>query len=468
MVGENGIPQGNQDLCSTPSSFPQRSHQTNRAFRKATNAQSKGTSVSHVVFVDSRPNGFPALTAAKLQGHRVTFVASAANQRNYEGPAFEDVSSKIDRLVGVTDARDPARLRTALEDISRDLPVDALIATQDDVVSVLGPVASDLGIRYTAPDGIRNARNKDLAYALLAEAGLATPEQIVVEDPARVPEAVERIGFPCVVKPASGFASIAASIVHGPADLAAARDKIARAAELFDEGLHSAVGTRLVVERYLEGPLMSVEVAAAEGVCTPLAVLERQRHHDDLVMELGSLAPARLSPAQDAAVRSYACDAAKALGLDLGVFHLEVIHTADGPMLIDPNPRMVGGPNPLVIRHCWGVDIFDVLVSSHLGKATDPVASTPLRYGGAHVLAPAADSRHRPGADLSFLDREPGVLDWQLRTTPGQPVQRATSNVHYVGHVLSLGDSHDEVVKTSVAAVDRLTDQTGIPFITWR
>lgn len=423
--------------------------------------------MSHVVFVDSRPTGFAAVQTAKRLGHRVTFVASDAYAAGYAGTEFEKLSREVDRVVPLPGAGDPAALRDVLREVARSREIDGVVALHDEVVQGLAPVAADLGLRYTSPAGVANARDKTRARDLLAAAGLTSVGYAVVQDPGEIPAACEKIGYPAVVKLAAGSASVATTIVHSPDDLARVEQKIAGAAGYLTPSQRAAFGSSYIVEPYLTGPLMSVEVAATGGEVVPLAVLERQRHARDQTIELGSVAPARLTADEDTRLREYAVAVLRTLGLDLGVFHIEVIHTATGPCLIDPNPRLVGGPNPLLIAACWEIDIYEYLVAAHLGERLAPVAAAPLRHGGAHVLAPAADAVCATGLDLGFLAADERIRDVKFRVVPGRRVPRAESNLQYVGHILATGESRAEVVATCVGAVEELSRRSGVPIVTW-
>ncbi|MFI1188900.1 ATP-grasp domain-containing protein [Streptomyces californicus] len=408
------------------------------------------------------------MATAKKMGHEITFVTSETFASAYaSNQAFDELAAQLDRMVKMENSCDAQELRKVLDEIHGQWPVDALIGLHDEVVQTLAPVAQDMGIRFTDPSGVANARDKPRARELMAAAGLRGLEHEVVDDVRELPDAVRRIGFPAVVKPAAGSASIAAAIVRGPADIDLALRRIEEADAWMSSAHKAAFQGRFVVERYLDGPLMSIEIAALDGVRTPLAVLERRRYGADEIMELGSIAPARLSPGQDRTVRAYAQGVLAALGLDFGIFHIEVIVMDEGPCLIDPNPRLIGGPAPLLIKECWGIDLHEELINVFLGKPVAQPPSRPHRQGAVHILAPAADADVREGADPSFLDAEPQVVHWAFRAEPGQRIRQATSNFHYIGHVLAVADTCLEAAETCIGSVTKLAEVTGVPMITW-
>lgn len=84
-------------------------------------------------------------------------------------------------------------------------------------------------ITYTGSGYIGSllAMNKDIAKKLMRENGILTPDWINFNsfgDEAKINEAIEKIGLPCIVKPCSCGSSVGVSIVENIADLKKALD----------------------------------------------------------------------------------------------------------------------------------------------------------------------------------------------------------------------------------------------------
>ena len=103
------------------------------------------------------------------------------------------------------------------------------------------------GVRYTGSGylGSAAAMNKAVSKALFRDAGIATPEGIVVS---RGAGSWGDVGFPCVVKPCSGGSSVGTSIVTSPEQYRAALEQAFRYEE------------NVVVERYIRGRELTVGV----------------------------------------------------------------------------------------------------------------------------------------------------------------------------------------------------------------
>lgn len=73
-----------------------------------------------------------------------------------------------------------------------------------------------MGIRYTGTGYIGSllAMDKDITKRLLRQAGIFTAEWLICDDAISVPNKLDHIGLPCVVKPISAGSSVGVAIVH--------------------------------------------------------------------------------------------------------------------------------------------------------------------------------------------------------------------------------------------------------------
>ncbi len=165
-----------------------------------------------------------------------------------------------------------------------------------------------LGVPYTGSGHLASALAMDKARtkALVAAAGLRTPESRVVEYGREdIPRLSEAFRLPCVVKPVDSGSSVGVSI---PAD----RAEMARALE---ENL--ALG-RVLVEDYVCG--REIDVAVLEDrALPPIEIIPREGFYDyRSKYQAGAteeVCPAPVSPDADRRLRAAALTAHRCLGL---------------------------------------------------------------------------------------------------------------------------------------------------------
>lgn len=165
-----------------------------------------------------------------------------------------------------------------------------------------------LGIPYTGSGVLASAlaMNKAFAKRLFRQHNLATPTGYVIaaKDVERVEELHLDLGFPCVVKPASGGSSFGLTLVHTIDQL---RPAVAKACRFGGEAL---------VERFVKGREVTVGVLGGEvlGACE---ISHGASTFDYATKYEGGARyhlPPRLSPTRVANIEAMALAAYRALG----------------------------------------------------------------------------------------------------------------------------------------------------------
>merc|ERR1712226_44218 len=75
-------------------------------------------------------------------------------------------------------------------------------------VSMVARLAERLGLPGMSPAAVDSARDKHVTRDMLKTAGLPTPRNFLIKCAADVENAAKLVGFPAVLKPVSGAASL--------------------------------------------------------------------------------------------------------------------------------------------------------------------------------------------------------------------------------------------------------------------
>jgi biotin carboxylase len=407
----------------------------------------------HIAFVDSTITALPVLRCAKELGHRVTFVQPVhpLYPPTEESRQYLDLA---DHLVGPTDIADPDAVYEVLREVHAQTPLD-LVNSQSEPATVATTLAGRrLGLRGTPPEAVATARRKDRCRAALRDAGLATADFARVDSvDAAVAEAA-RIGYPVICKPPSAAMSLLSFVANDADEVRNACTQILAGASTQAAVWRPYLSEGVLVEELLQGPMVSVEIGIRDGAVYPFCVTGRFRWHEREVAELGSYLPADLSPDQTTACIDYATAVCHAIGANLGVFHLEMIVTTRGPVLVEFNPRTMGGGLPTAYHHATGHEIHRAVVQLITGSSTVDVP--PLRDGCTAVCAVSTRSPGTlsPTASLARLHEDPAVHEVlgleHYNAHPGTPVPADT----VVARFILLGASLAEV-RTRMTALLR-------------
>ncbi|MEY9863608.1 biotin carboxylase [Catenulispora sp. GAS73] len=415
----------------------------------------------HIAFVDSNPAALEAVRLAKEAGHRVTFLQSPdplypRTERNLR------ILGMADRLIDDVATTDADAVAKALADCHADHAIDVVTSQHEMSTEAVALASRRLGLRSTCPEAVLTARRKDRCRAALEHAGLATAQWALAEDEEQVLAAAERIGYPVILKPPSGGDSLLSHVARDPSEATAACHSILTGTDAVPAGWREQFRRGVLVEEYLVGPLVSVELGVRDGEFFPFCVSGRFRWAGDEVVELGSYIPANLPEEQRAACETYAIAVCRAIGLDLGVFHLEIILTERGPVLVEVNPRVMGGALPTIYRHATATDIF-----THLLDILDPAAKVGLPgptngcVGGRKVMALEAGTL-RADATLESVRLHPAVLQVvdfaDYRTGPG----RAVAAGQVVARFILREQDHPSVVRAAEQILRTLEQNLGV------
>ena len=266
-----------------------------------------------------------ALIAGGTSGEREISLASAEGARG----ALEEAGFSVTFL-------DPANK----DDVKRlfDDAFDVAFLTLHGKMGEDGTIQGLLemiGLPYTCSGvmGSAIAMDKARSKVLYADAGIPTAPSVSLKatDSINIPEIVEIVGIPCVVKPATEGSALGVEIVEDDADLPAA---INRVFEIDDQ---------LVIEQFIEGTEITVAILGNDEMeALPVIKIVPQGEFYDFESKYapgGSqhICPAPLPDDVTATAQDYAKRAHRALGCR-GVSRSDFIIDADGtPWILETN-----------------------------------------------------------------------------------------------------------------------------------
>ncbi|WP_411141974.1 acetyl-CoA carboxylase biotin carboxylase subunit family protein [Streptomyces sp. x-80] len=419
----------------------------------------------HLAFVDSNPPALQAIRLAKEAGHRVTYLQSAHTQYPLTDANLALVSS-VDRLVDGLVTTDDDAVTEALAECHAAHPIDFVTTQHEMSAEAVAAACRALGLRGTSPEAVLLARRKDRCRAALQAAGLASARFATATDEAQTLAAAERIGYPVVLKPPSGAAGLLARIVHDAAEARAAWRAWQHSLDAIPEDWRGQFRRGVLVEEFLVGELVSAEIGARDGQFFPLCISGRFRWAGDGVTALGSFIPADLAAHQAAACWEYARRVCRAIGADIGVFHLEIMVTRRGPVLVEFNPRVMGGGLPAAYRHATGQEVYAALLAVLDGSDEVPAPLPRAGCTAVRVVIPREAGRLGPGATLAPLAEHPSVKEvigfGEYRTGPGSEVARGQALARFIVQETD----RTALERTSEQLLSRLEPLLGVPLMT--
>ena len=340
----------------------------------------------------------------------------------------------------VCPVNDAQTVKQTLDEAGLQSTISAVVAGNQFVTVTAAKLAAMLGLRGVPPLAAERGVHKDLARHAYQQAGAPSLDYALVATLDDAQAAAARIGYPLVIKPTSAASSKGVTLLRDETALEPAYRQLQQT----DFGMFGlARRTEYLLEAFADGREFSVELALVEGTIRFAGVTEKWVTSPPSFVEIGHIFPARLPSQQREALLDAARAATQALGLDTGVFHIELRWTSTGPRIIETNPRPGGDHiTTHLVPLATGIDLFKLHLRALLGDSeTTPRARTAAAAVG-FVVAP------REGV-LEALDgwddvtRRDYIVHCELEKKPGDRIRPPESSGDRIAFVIVTGDTAD-------------------------
>ena len=217
-----------------------------------------------------------------------------------------------------------------------------------------------LGLTGISYDTAVKATDKGEMIKAFEAAGVEHPWYYIIEDAAKpLPEGIT---YPCITKPTDNAGSRGVMLVNSREELEAA---LAYSSE------NGRSGT-VIVEEYMVGPEVSVEVIVWQGVPHVLQITDKLTTGAPHFVEMGHSQPSRLPMVDQEKIKDLACRAVRAVGIDNGPAHVEIMLTKEGPKMVELGARMGGDCiTTHLVPLSTGIDMIKATMDICLGQAPD-------------------------------------------------------------------------------------------------
>ncbi|MFH8515258.1 ATP-grasp domain-containing protein [Streptomyces gelaticus] len=296
----------------------------------------------------------------------------------------------------------------------------------------LGLVAPGTGVAALLRDKARTHEVLDKDPSLRAPwARLNSPEDAL--------GLAETAGWPLILKPVDGSASLGVLKVDGPDGLDAAWQRV-KSTLRNDHHYHEVLPvTGYLVEPFAPGEEFSVETFSAGGSHEVRAVVRKLVGGS--FVETGHLVPAGLDTERHRAVVDRVVAFLDHVGLREGPAHTEVIVGEAGIHLVESHARTGGDEIPALLALVTGRDVEADMLAHACGVPLPP-AVPPLGAAAVkrYLLADRA-GRVTAVEGVAEAVALPGVHSVRIWTNPGDTVRPATASWERLGEIVAVGST---------------------------
>ncbi len=237
-----------------------------------------------------------------------------------------------------------------------------------------------------------------------------------------------KIQYPCISKPTDNSGSRGVVLVNTEDEL---KDAVRYSSE------HGRKGA-VIIEEFMQGNEVSVELMVLNGIPHVLAITDKLTTGGPHFVEMGHSQPSCLGENDVDRIIDLASRAVKAVGIDNGPAHAEIMLTASGPKMIELGARMGGDCiTTHLVPLSTGIDMVKATIQLALGQTPDLKVrhskGAAIRYLGVC----GGVIKEVDGIEQAELIK--GVKEITILKKVGETVCSITNSTERVGFVVAQG-----------------------------
>lgn len=415
--------------------------------------------MKHLVFIDANNAAIQCMDEAIKQDYKVTFLRQT-NVSFYQNNAYtQSVMARLHRIIDMQDGTDADEITSLMDNILRDEAIDGVIAPNEPSLEAVAEACKRCAIPFTDPRGVKNARDKNKARAILREHHVPTIRSWVAHTIDEAKDIFTQYSPPFIFKPVSGFDSLYAVKVTSVEQALDASLEILHAAQSCSQPYQEIFSRGILIEEFLTGKLLSAEVGIYNGNFYGFMISGRSQSRFNECIELGSLMPAAITIQQQEECFQYAKSVCQALNLDYGIFHIEIMYTENGPILVEANPRLMGGVMPEIYRQATGVSIYPALFTIYACADTTIAIPSANKAVTVRKIMPLADGVTAQDFNLSDITTNPNIVNFYTHKLT--PTRKVAKN-EVLGRIMVAHQQLDEANRIADSILSEIENRIGI------
>lgn len=307
-------------------------------------------------------------------------------------------------------------------------------------------VAERLGLSGISYDTAVKATDKFEMIKAFKAYDVASPWYFTVDNIEELKGLESQLNYPCIMKPTDNAGS------HGVV-LAKCFDDLLNEYEYSRE---SARQGRVIIEEYLKGEEVSVEVMVVDGNVNILQITDKLTTGAPHFVEMGHSQPSQHPAATQQAIRELTVKACQSVGINHGPAHVEMMVTSRGPVMIELGARM-GGDNitTALVPLSTGIDMVKATIEVAMGNKPDIEPKFHLGSAIRYIDAPEGVIAGIDGVDSA--KQMPSVKDVIMTKAVGEPSTPIHCSNDRIGSVIAQAATAEEAVKACEEAMKAIT-----------
>ena len=364
----------------------------------------------------------PAIKRAKELGYYVGVIDYDPNAIGipYADEYFNVSTIDIEGVTKAAQEFSPDGIMT----LATDMPMRSIAAA-----------CEKLGLKGISFDTAIKSTDKGEMIRAFESNGVEHPWYFILSEPKELENVIDQITFPCISKPTDNSGSRGVMLIHNEGEL---RSAIAYSSE-------NGRGGSVIVEEYLKGPEVSVEIITLDGEPHVLNVTDKLTTGAPHFVEMGHNQPSMLPISDLEKIRDLACRAVKAVGIKNGPAHVEIMLTENGPRMVELGARMGGDCiTTHLVPLSTGINMIDATMRISCGETPDIEQKFSKGSAIRYFNPKAGTIKEILGVDEAL--KIEGVKEISFVKKIGDTVGSIGSSTDRAGFVIAQADTPQEAI----------------------
>lgn len=375
----------------------------------------------------------PAIKKAKEMG---LYVAVADFNPNAIGIQYADEyynASTIDE--------------NAICDVARRFNPDGIMTLATDMpMRAIAKATEMLGLPGISYDTAVKATDKGEMIKAFERHNVEHPWYYIVKSSEYLKSILSQITYPCVMKPTDNAGNRGVCYVANEEELL----------KMYSYSFDNSRSGDVIIEEYMEGQEVSVEVMVIDSVVHIVAVTDKQTLGKPYFVEVGHSQPSKHSERDLCLIKDLATRAVQAVGINNSPAHVEIMLTAQGPKMVELGARLGGGCiTTHLVPLSTGVDMIQCVIDLALGQK--PNVTPKFQKGSALLhLAYHEGKNIQEIFGIEEASNSPGVVEVTMLKTVGDDVQYFMNGSDRIGYVITQGDNVTDALSKCQDALNKI------------
>lgn len=327
---------------------------------------------------------------------------------------------------------------TACVDISK---IDGIFTYDENAIVATAQLAKRFNLKYLSVEVAEKCRDKYLMRSELQKAYLHVPNFKKISSEKEIYKFIEKYGLPVIIKPIDGWGSIGVIKIENINEVGDVYRSV-RNIRIKNKAI-----TTFIIEEFIVGSEFSVESIVVGDVVHHFGITKKFKCNEPYFEEIGHEFPANLKKDIENEIYKVCTQGIKALGINIGATHTEVILSKNGPVIVEIAARLGGDKIPMLVQLATGNNIAKNAIRVSLGLEMEKIKN--INKGAAiRFIIPKKEGKLIQYPNLEYLNSIDNIYEISFKGKVDKLELPPNKFYTRLGFIIATGDTSEKAYET--------------------